>query len=186
MKTKTQRIERVSEPQGQAAELLEGVRKTLGSTPNMFTTFANAPAALEGYLGLNGALAKGKLGAKTRESLALAVAGYNGCDYCASAHTYLGENLAGLSTEETAANLRGESLDSKVGVALGYARKLLERRGRTTLADLEEVRDAGYTDEEAIEIVAHVALNVLTNTFNEAFAVEIDFPRHVSTEGTQA
>jgi len=185
MKTTTQRIANVTEPQGKAAELLEGVRKALGSTPNLFTTFANAPAALEGYLGLNGALAGGKLGPKTRESVALAVAGFNGCDYCASADTYLGENLAGLAPDETAANLRGESADPKTRVALRFARKLLEKRGRTTLLDLEEVRDAGYSDEEIIEILTHVALNTLTNYFNEAFKVEVDFPRHVSTAGTR-
>jgi uncharacterized peroxidase-related enzyme len=183
MNTTTQRIEKVTNPQGKAAELLEGVKKALGSTPNLFTTFANAPAAMEGYLGLNGALAAGKLGAKTRESIALAVAGFNGCDYCASAHTYLGENLAGLSADETTANLRGESSDPKTQAALVFAGKLLERRGRTTQADLDEVRAAGHSDEEIIEILTHVALNTLTNYFNEAFGVEIDFPRHVSTVG---
>jgi len=34
----------------------------------------NSPAALGGYLGLSGALAKGTLGAKTGERIALAVA----------------------------------------------------------------------------------------------------------------
>ncbi len=181
----TQRIEAVRNPQGKAAELLDGVREALGSTPNLFTTFAVSPAALEGYLGLNGSLGKGRLGAKTRESLALAVAGFNGCDYCASAHTYIGEEMAGLSPEEAAANLRGNSSDPKTRAALVFARKLLEGRGRTSQADLDEVRGVGYSDEEAIEILAHVALNTLTNYFNEAFGVEVDFPRHVSTEHTR-
>ncbi len=183
MKTTTQRIEKINHPQGKAADLLEGVKKSLGSTPNLFTTFANAPAALEGYLGLNGALAGGKLSARTRESVALAVAGFNGCDYCASAHTYLGENLAGLSAQETEANLRGRSADPRTQAALVFARKLLEQRGRTSQADLDQVRGAGFSDEEVIEILTHVALNTLTNYFNEAFQVEVDFPRHVSTEG---
>ncbi len=54
----------------------------------MFRAIANSPAALEGYLGLNGALAKGTLEPATRERIALAIAEVNGCDYCASAHTY--------------------------------------------------------------------------------------------------
>ncbi len=39
---------------------------------------ASSPAALEGYLGLSGALGKGQLDARTRERIALAVAEHNG------------------------------------------------------------------------------------------------------------
>ena len=55
-----------------AKPLLEAVNKQLGSVPNLFRVVANSPAALEGYLSLNGALAKGSLDAKTRERIALA------------------------------------------------------------------------------------------------------------------
>ncbi|MFM0291532.1 hypothetical protein P0D71_02150 [Paraburkholderia sp. RL17-383-BIF-A] len=36
---------------------LEAINKKLGVTPNLFGLMANRPAALEGYLGLAGALA---------------------------------------------------------------------------------------------------------------------------------
>ena len=39
--------------------LLEAVKKQLGVVPNLFRLVANSPAALEGYLGLSGALNKG-------------------------------------------------------------------------------------------------------------------------------
>ena len=39
------------------------------------------------------------------------------------------------------------------------------------------MRAAGFSDGEVAEIIAHVALNVLTNYFNIATDVEIDFPR---------
>ena len=76
--------------------LLEAVKKQLGVVPNLFRLVSNSPAALEGYVGLSGALAKGSLPAQTRERIALAVAETNGCDYCLSAHTYLAKNLAKL------------------------------------------------------------------------------------------
>lgn len=47
--------------------LLETAKKRMGSVPNLFSVVANSPAALEGYLGLNAALAKGTLDAKTRD-----------------------------------------------------------------------------------------------------------------------
>src|ERR1700712_3197198 len=67
--------------------LLDAVEKQLGVVPNLFRLVGTSPAALEGYLSLNGALGR-TLDAKTRERIALAIAQANGCDYCLSAHTY--------------------------------------------------------------------------------------------------
>jgi uncharacterized peroxidase-related enzyme len=156
--------------------LLEGVKKMLGSVPNLFRLTANSPAALEGYLGLNGALAKGALKPQTRERIALAVAQINGCDYCLSAHTYLGKNLAKLDDAEIAANRAGGSNDPKADAAVRFAVKLVQQRGKVGEADVSAVRMAGYGDDEIVEIVAHVALNTLTNYLNEAFGTPIDFP----------
>jgi AhpD family alkylhydroperoxidase len=83
--------------------LLTAVKKQLGVVPNLFRLVSNSPAALEGYLGMSGALAKGKLPPATRERIALAVAQINGCSYCLSAHTYLGKNAAKLDDAEIAA-----------------------------------------------------------------------------------
>jgi AhpD family alkylhydroperoxidase len=84
--------------------LLNAVKQQLGSAPNLFRLVATSPAALEGYLGMSGALGKGSLPAGTRERIALAVAEINRCDYCLSAHTYLAKNLAKLDDTEITAN----------------------------------------------------------------------------------
>ncbi|WP_346909453.1 carboxymuconolactone decarboxylase family protein [uncultured Roseibium sp.] len=156
--------------------LLEGVKNLLGSVPNLFRLTANSPAALEGYLGLNGALASGTLNPQTRERIALAVAEINGCDYCLSAHSYLAKNLAKLSDAEIAANRQGTSTDPRADAAVRFAVKLVRERGRVSEADVSAVKMAGYSEAEIVEIVAHVALNTLTNYLNEAFDTPIDFP----------
>ncbi|WP_204348372.1 carboxymuconolactone decarboxylase family protein, partial [Klebsiella pneumoniae] len=69
--------------------IIDAVEKQLGVVPNMFRLIAASPAVLEGFTGNNGALAR-TLDVKTRERIALAVAQVNDCDYCLSAHTYLG------------------------------------------------------------------------------------------------
>ena len=156
--------------------LLQAVKKQLGVVPNLFRLVGNSPAALEGYLGLNGALAKGALEPPTRERIALAIAEINGCNYCLAAHSYLGKNLAKLSDAEIAANRDGASTDAKANAAVGFAVKLAQSRGHVSEADLKAVKDAGYTDAQVIEIVLHVALNTLTNYVNETVKTEIDFP----------
>lgn len=159
-----------------AQPLLEGAKKQLGSVPNLFRVIANSPAALEGYFGLSGALSKGQLDAKTRERIALAVAEVNGCGYCLSAHTYLGKNVAKLDDAEITANRNGASNDPKADVAVRFAVKIVHERGHVSDNDVAAVKLAGFDDAHVLEIVAHVALNTLTNYINEVAKTEIDFP----------
>ncbi|UCI20846.1 carboxymuconolactone decarboxylase family protein [Mesorhizobium sp. B2-1-8] len=156
--------------------MLQAVEKQLGVVPNLFRMVANSPAALEGYLGMMGALAKGRLPAPTRERIALAIAEINGCNYCLSAHTYLGKNLARLDDAEMIANRHGGSSDPKAAAAVRFAARVAQSRGHVGQEDLAAVRLAGYDDGEIIEIVQHVALNVWTNYINEVAQTEIDFP----------
>jgi len=160
-----------------ARPILEAVKKQIGTVPNMFRLLSNSPAALEGYVGLNGALAKGKLNPATRERIALAIAQVNGCDYCLAAHSYIGKNLAKLDAAEIDANRHGTSTDAKADAAVRFAVALVKARGRVAPQEIEQVRAAGYGDAEIVEILAHTALNTLTNYVNEALGTEIDFPK---------
>ena len=162
--------------------LLEAVDKQLGSVPNLFRVVGNSPAALEGYLGFSGALAKGGLPAATRERIALAVAEVNGCHYCLAAHTYLGKNLAKLDDAEIAANRAGTSHDARADAAVRFAVLVARARGHVDASAVQAVRAAGYSDAQVVEIVAHVALNTFTNYLNEVAATEIDFPQVAALE----
>ncbi len=69
----------------------------------------------------------------------------NGCDYCLSAHTYLGLNLAKITPEEVALNRKGQSGDAKADVAVRFAAKVVRERGHVSEADVKAVLDAGFT-----------------------------------------
>ena len=159
-----------------AQPLLQVVQKQLGSVPNLFRVVSNSPAALEGYLGMSGALSKGSLPAQTRERIALAIAEVNRCGYCLAAHTYLGHNLAKLDDSEIRANRLGTSHDAKADAAVRFAVKVAQQRGHVSDADVRAVKEAGYDDGQVVEIVQHVALNTWTNYLNEVAATVIDFP----------
>ncbi|MEM6810993.1 MAG: peroxidase-related enzyme [Pseudomonadota bacterium] len=169
-----------SNPTSDVQEKLDGIKAALGSVPNIFQTFAHSPAVLDFYMQGSGALKGTSISGALRESIALTVAGLNGCDYCASAHTKIGEG-EGLSADELAHNLKGASEDQKNQAALTFAAKLVEDRANVTDADVQAVKDAGFSDGEVLEIVAVVAFNIFTNYFNHVADTDVDFP-HVSTE----
>jgi uncharacterized peroxidase-related enzyme len=157
--------------------LLAAVKQQLGLVPNLMKLVGHSPAALEGYLSLNGALAKGKLDVKLRERIALGVAEFNGCNYCLSAHSYLGTHVAKLSQGELDAARDFHSEDTRTDAALRFARRVTESHGRVSDAELATLRAAGFDEADVIEIVVNVALNVLTNYVNNVAQTDIDFPK---------
>lgn len=159
-----------------AGPLLAAVKNKLGTVPNLMKLLANSPQALEGYLSLSGALGKGRLDAGIQERIALAVAEYNGCEYCLAAHAYLGKHVAKLSDAEIEAARGGASADARAAAAAAFALDVARNRGRIDDTALAAVRAAGFGDDAILEIVLHVALNVLTNYVNNVAATDLDFP----------
>ena len=161
--------------------MLTAVFQQLGVVPNLYRVLALSPAALKGFLDLSAALAK-TLDVKTRERIAIAVANVNGCDYCLSAHTYLALNLAKITAEDAELCRAGSSVDGKAAAAVKFAAQVAQRRGRVLDSDIAEVKAAGYSEAQIVEIIALVAENVFSNFLNNAVQTEIDFPVVRSSE----
>lgn len=155
--------------------VLDAVGKQLGMVPNLYRLVGLSPAALEAFAGLGAAVGK-LLDLKTRERIALATAAVNGCDYCMSAHSYLGANFARLDAVEIERARHGHSADPKADAAVSFARAVAEQRGKVSDADLQRVRDAGFSDAQIVEIVLVVVENFLTNLVNNVAQTDIDFP----------
>jgi uncharacterized peroxidase-related enzyme len=156
-------------------ELLDGTRRQLGGVPNLYATMANSAAALRGYLGLREALSRGTFGARMREQLALLVATENSCGYCVAAHSARSSRM-GLSDAEIRDTRAARDDDEHAEAVLQVARDVLRERGRISDDALAAARARGVRDAELTEVVAHVALNVLSNYFNHVAQPELDFP----------
>lgn len=160
--------------EGKAKELLEVLKKETGRAANIARLMANAPSVLEAYIGMNKALASGALPAQVREQIALTLANIYNCEYCVAAHTYIGKRV-GLSDEEIQAALKGTSSDKKTEAILALAKHLVKKKARVTDGDIEQVKQAGLSDEEIIEVIGHVALHTLTNYFSRVADTPVDF-----------
>ncbi|MFF5209221.1 carboxymuconolactone decarboxylase family protein [Streptosporangium sp. NPDC000396] len=155
--------------------LLDETRRQLGRVPNLYAALANGPAALSGYLAMRDHLTKGVLTVRLREQIALLVAQDNGCTYCVSAHTMRGKRL-GLTDEELTQTRDARDTDPHADAILRITREIMRTAGRVDDETLAAARSAGVTDAELAEIVAHVALNTLSNYFNHLAQPELDFP----------
>lgn len=162
--------------EGQTKELFGTIKSKFGMVPNALKTLGNSAAALEGYLSLNGSLAKGSLSRQVREQIALAVSEVNGCDYCLAAHSLTGK-LAGLQPDQILAARQGHASDPKSDAIVQLAKNIAEHKGNVADEELEEARAAGVSDAELVEIVGNVTAMTYTNFLNNLAQTEIDFPK---------
>lgn len=107
----------------EAAALFTAIKAKIGMVPNLYRVAANQPKVLAAMLGLNETLAGGGFDARTREAIALTVAGANACDYCASAHAAISAGLK-VAPETIDAHLAGRSDDPRTAAILKLASPL--------------------------------------------------------------
>jgi uncharacterized peroxidase-related enzyme len=162
---------------GAIRRLFAEIRAKFALVPNLFRVLANAPAALEGLMGLSAALARGALDEKTREQLALAIAESNLCAYCLSGHTAMAAKI-GLSRVEIDDAIRASAADARTDAILKLSRSIVVQRGELSDADLARARAGGLSDGEIVETVANVALNIFENYMSHVARLPIDFPQH--------
>jgi uncharacterized peroxidase-related enzyme len=162
---------------GAIGRLFAEIRAKFALVPNLFRVLATAPAALEGFMSLGSALARGALDEKTREQLALAIAESNLCAYCLNSHKATAAKI-GLNQLEIEDAIRARAADTRADAILKLARSIVVQRGELTDADLARARAAGLNDGEIVEAVANVALNIFENYMSHVARVPIDFPQH--------
>lgn len=82
----------------------------------------------------------------------------------------------GLDEEERGRAQRFESQDPDRAALLRFAHEVDESRGHPSDDVFEEVRSAGYSDEQILEIIANVALTTYSNYMNDSIQTELDVP----------
>jgi AhpD family alkylhydroperoxidase len=141
----------------------------------MIRLMANSPAILDAYLRFNEAFESTKLPPTLRGLITTAVSELNGCDYTLSVAFALGKR-EGLSDDELVSARIGEAADPRTRVALRFAMDVVRERGHIPSEEVERLREAGFDEQEIVEIVALIALNIFRNYFNLVAGTEVDFP----------
>jgi uncharacterized peroxidase-related enzyme len=159
---------------GDVKEIFDGPLKNMHL--NIFKGMANSPAGLKAYLGLAEAQNAGSLSKAQQEAVALAVSERNRCEYCLGAHTMLGTQ-AGLREDQTVALRKGESTGyAKLDAIADLARSLHEHKGFVPTEDLDAFRNAGFTDQQIVEVLVAYVHITYTNFFNHINESVLDVP----------
>jgi uncharacterized peroxidase-related enzyme len=141
--------------------------KNNGYLPNLLRTLANAPAALEAYLTVSGINARGSISLAEREAVQITAAAVHGCGYCVAGHSALAEKKAKLGKSAIDA-LRNRSpvSDPKLNAIARFTEAVIASRGGVSDDELARFKEAGFTDQAALEVVLGVSLATLCNFAN--------------------
>jgi AhpD family alkylhydroperoxidase len=159
-------------PEG-SIKILKGVAGAAGEVSKFIGVLAGAPAALRAYARMRHELRTGVLPPATRERIGLAVAERRGDPYSIAQHAKMAR-ATGLGLDEISAARRFESANEKEAGLLVFLKALIETDGRPKQHLAEEARELGWTDEELLEAVAHLAMNEFQSLIANAAALPQD------------
>ena len=150
---------------GGVAERLAQLESRSGPVGPMVSTMAGSPSTLIGYLELSRAMGRSRLTRTLTERISLAVQSNLGCALCLTAHTDAARRL-GINEAEIAMAKQGTSADPRLAEIVAFGWQVHVDPGSTTDDDVARLRALGLSDRDILDIVALVALNVLTGSFN--------------------
>jgi alkylhydroperoxidase family enzyme len=167
-------IELATAPEA-AVKLLKAVEDQIGQSMNMGRTLAHSPAMLDAYLHFLGGLEHGQLSPVLQTLVSGTVAQEMGGEYMLAAIVELG-GRAGLSAKQLQDSRHAKSDDQKTQQALEFSAKVIQEFGHLPAAEVESLRQAGFSDQQIVELIGLIALNVWRNLFNLIAQTSIDFP----------
>jgi len=142
---------------------LEQLQKAFGVLPNLPAVIANSPKLINSLVGLFGQVHSPGLSEAENQIVLLTDAVTNSCTYAVAFHTALALQQ-GISSEETTA-IRERRLpkDKRFAALSELAKTLIEKRGHLSEQELDSFIAAGFTKEQAFEVIAIVAASTITN-----------------------
>jgi alkylhydroperoxidase family enzyme len=153
--------------------VLKGALTSGGQLSNFLGVMAGAPAILRAYARFRSELRQGTLPLKSQQRIALAVAEHEGSEYSLSSLLRTARD-AGLGLDEIALARRFESGDEREASLLRFTRGVLDGPAVPPLHLQEEALEAGWTEEQLLEAIAHVGLGVLTSLITRGGNLPLD------------
>jgi uncharacterized peroxidase-related enzyme len=153
-------------PEDMRARIL-AVQEKAGFVPNVFLVLAHRPEEFRAFFAYHDALMlkEGGLTKGEREMIVVAASAANDCHYCVVAHGALVRvyEKKPLLADQVAINYRKADIDPRQRAMLDFAMKVTLRSAEIEDADFAELREHGFSDEDAWDIAAIAAFFGMSN-----------------------
>ena len=162
-------IHTVESAPAEVKEVLETVQKdNNGYIPNLIGLLANAPTALEAYRTVGAINRRNSLTPAEREVVQITAAVTNGCAFCVAGHTAFSIKQIQMNDDllQALRNRTPIEADPKLDTLAKFTLAVINTKGRVGDEALSEFLEAGYTQQNALDVVLGVSLASLCNYAN--------------------
>lgn len=150
-----------------AQEALKTVQQNNGFIPNLIGVLANAPTALETYRTVGAINQRNSLTPTEREVVQITAAVENGCAFCVAGHTAISIKQIKMPDELLQALRQAtEIIDPKLDVLAKFTLAVIRTKGKVGETILNDFLNAGYSTQNALDVVLGVSLASLCNYAN--------------------
>ena len=148
-------------------ETILAVQEKSGFVPNVFLALTNRPDEFRAFFAYHDALMEkeGGLTKGEREMIVVATSAHNQCIYCVVAHgaiLRIREKNPQLA-DQIASNYRKADITPKQKAMLDFALKVSKSSHEISNADIEDMRELGFSNDDIWDIGAISALFALSN-----------------------
>lgn len=158
-----------------ARPTLQSIQEKMGGLlPNLYCQMANAPIVLETYQYLAKQLTKTSFSPAEQQLIVLATSVRNGCTYCVAAHSS-GARMAGLDKSIINAVRDGETIpDARLQALRAFVDEMVDTRGKVNPDKFTAFTDAGYSIDQALELVIGISMKAMSNTVARLAGTPVD------------
>jgi len=160
-------------PENSLAQLVAATT-LFGYQPNLLGYMAGAPVLLNSYTGITEQLGDMDLTPTERQVVMMAVNRFHECRYCMAGHSWYAETQ-GVDMKVINAIRDDQPLENpKLAALRSFALKLVEQRGVISRTLLSAFFRAGYSQQNALEVIVLIAFKTMSNYTNHLVGTEID------------
>ena len=154
--------------------LLENAQSAFGMVPNFHAVLAEAPAALEAYMKLHELVTQTSLTPIEQHVVWMTINTENECHYCTPAHVMLAVMSEVDESIITAIRNKKKIDDEKLEALRVFTTLIVEKRGLVSEQELKAFYDAGYSKQNALEVILVLSQKTLSNYSNHITHVPVD------------
>ncbi len=159
-----------------AKSLLDNSVSAFGMIPNLHAVMAEAPTLLEGYQVLHELFQKTSFTAEELTVVWQTINVEHDCHYCVPAHSAIAASMKVDQAIVDALVNKTPLASAKLEILRGTTLAMTRNRGVIDKQQLDAFFDAGYSNQQLLEIVLGLSQKVMSNYTNHLANTEIDEP----------
>ncbi|GHE77623.1 carboxymuconolactone decarboxylase family protein [Thalassotalea profundi] len=160
-------------PEG-SKEILKGAEKQIGVIPGLYAVMAESPQILQAYTHLHQMFTATSFNAEELTVVWQTINVEHECHYCVPAHTGIAHSMKVDPTLTEALRSQSAMPTAKLQALHDFTLAMVRERGNVSQDQMQAFFDAGYSQQQVLEIILGLSQKVISNYVNHVADTPVD------------